>query len=61
MVDDLPRTPSPVGRPLAIEDLSDRCDAEESLRIIVEPGAANIVDVAISLRVGDDCPPIPVK
>lgn len=53
-VEDLPLIPSPFGRPLVPADLSDRCEALESLRRMLAPGAANIVDAATSLA-GEVC------
>ena len=57
IVDDLPRSWRPAGRPVVVEDLADRRDAEESLLNTVDPGAANVRDVAArAVCVGDDCP-----
>ena len=57
IVDDLPRNGRPAGRPLVVEDLPDRRDADESFLNKVDPGAANVRDVAASaVCVGEDCP-----
>ena len=54
IVEDLPRLLRFIGRSLVAVDLSDRCDAVESLRRTVDPGAANIVEAATSLA-GEFC------
>ena len=57
IVDDLPRNWRPAGRPVVVEDLVDRRDADESLLNKFDPGAANARDVAASaVCVGEDCP-----